>query len=426
MSTTIQRGHAGSPEAGAEGGLVPESGLFARLGRTVTAHPVRVALGWVIIVAALTVISGALGHAPPSSAEAGQLPAGYEPARAQAAIDQAFGAPSSNATAMVVISRPDGRRLTGRDLAIADHAVAGLTGLEARRQAPGGPAQAPPVAVKVGDVAQPSPNHQIALVPVSFGGRSGTQGTDQAVANVRSDASDALAGSGLRVQVTGQAAADTDNAVTDGLATYGMLAAIVVLLLLLFRSPGLPFIVVATVFGVGTGVNSLLSIAAHLFGFQIDQTTTSLLPVVLFGVGTDYAVFLLYRYRNRLSAGDDHRTAMAVAIGKVGHAMVASALAVAVSFAAMLASGLTSFRVLGPSLAIAVLAMLLTSLTLLPAMLAIGSKRRSRSARWTRTRRGRATGRMAGLVARWPAPVAAGAVALLAVLAVGALHYHAS
>ena len=85
MSTTIRRGHAGSPEAGAERGQVPERGPFARLGRTVTAHPVRVALGWVIIVAALTVISGALGQAPPSSAEAGQLPAGYESARAQAA-----------------------------------------------------------------------------------------------------------------------------------------------------------------------------------------------------------------------------------------------------------------------------------------------------------------------------------------------------
>ena len=109
MSTTMQRGHAGSPGAGSERGQVPDRGLFARLGRTVTAHPVRVALGWVIIVAALTVISGAVGQAPPSSAAAGQLPAGYESARAQAVMDQAFGAPSSNATAMVVISRPDGR-----------------------------------------------------------------------------------------------------------------------------------------------------------------------------------------------------------------------------------------------------------------------------------------------------------------------------
>ena len=413
-------------EAGDDRGQVPERGLFARLGRTVTAHPGRVALGWVLVVAALMAISAALGQSPPPSGEAAQLPAGYESARAQAAMDKAFGAPSSDATAVLVISRLDGHRLTGRDLAVADHAIAGLTGVEGRRQAAGPQSPAQPVTVRVSQVAQPSPNDVIALAPVSFGGQSGAPGTDQTVANIRSDAGRALAGSGLRAQLTGQAAADADSSLTSQLAAYGMLAAILVLLLLLFRSPGVPFLVVGVVYAAGTGVNGLLNIASHLFGFHLDQTTTNLLPVVLFGVGTDYAVFLLYRYRDRLRAGNDHRTAMAAAIAKVGHAVVASALAVAVSFAAMLASGLATFRVLGPSLAIAVLAMLLTSLTLLPAALAIGSKRRARSHRWTRARRSQVTGRTAGLVARWPAPVAAGAVAVLAVLAVGALHYHAS
>src|SRR5258708_11192668 len=82
-----------------------------------------------------------------------------------------------------------------------------------------------------------------------------------------------------------------------------MLAAIVVLLLVLFRGPGLPLLVVATIYGAGTGVSSLLNIAAHLAGFQLGQTTTQLLPVVLFGVGTDYAAFLLYRYHDRLRQG---------------------------------------------------------------------------------------------------------------------------
>jgi RND superfamily putative drug exporter len=173
-------------------------------------------------------------------------------------------------------------------------------------------------------------------------------------------------------------------------------------------------------------VSALLNIAAHLGGFQLDQTTTSLLPVVLFGVGTDYAVFLLYRYRDRLRAGDDHRTAMTAAIARVGHAMVASALAVAVSFSAMAASGLASFRILGPSLAIAVLAMLATSVTLVPAVLALGSRRRARSSRWTRPPAHPATGRVASLVARRPAPVALGAVAVLAALAAAALGYHPS
>ena len=400
-------------------------GLFARLGQIVTANPGKVALGWLLVVGALIAISAALGQPPPSSAVASQLPAGYESVRAQAAIDKAFGAPSSDGTAMLVVSRADGRALTAGDVTAADRVVAGLPGTEARHRA-AGPQQQRPAAVRVTPVVQLSPNHLVALAQVSFGAQSGTPATGQAVDNVRADARRALAGTGLRAELTGEAAGEQDNSLTEQLAVYGMLVAIVLLLLVLFRSPGLPFLVVGVVFGVGQGVTALLNIAGHVFGFQLDQTTTNLLPVVLFGVGTDYAVFLLYRYRDRLRAEDDHRAAMATAIGKVGHAMVASALAVAVSFAAMLASGLSTFRILGPSLAVAVLAMLLTSMTLLPAALAIGSKRRARSRRWTRPRRSRVTGAAAHLVARRPVPVALGAVAVLAVLAAAAVGYHAS
>jgi len=205
-----------------------------------------------------------------------------------------------------------------------------------------------------------------------------------------------------------------------------MLLAILILLFLLFRSPGVPFLVVLAIAGAGYGVTALLNIVAHVGGFQLDQATTSLLPVVLFGVGTDYAVFLLYRYRDRLRAGDDHKTAMTAAVAKVGHAMVASALAVAVSFSAMAVSGLLTFRILGPSLAVAVLAMLLTSVTLVPAVLALGSRRRARSARWTRPPQHAVIGRAASLVARRPAAVALDAVAVLAALAVAALGYHPS
>ena len=422
LRTAASRSRRGQ---GPERGQGRGGGLSARLGQIVTAHPGKVALGGLFVVAALITVSSALGQPPPSSSVAGQLPAGYESVRAQGVIDKAFGVPSTDATAVLVLSRADGRPLTAGDVTTADHAVARLTRTVARHGA-AGPQQVRPAAVRITPAAQLSPNRLIALAQVSLGAQGGTPATGQAVTNIRSDIRRELAGTGLRAQLTGQAAADQDNALTEQLAAFGMLLAIVVLLLLLFRSPGVPFLVVAVVYGAGMGVTALLNIAGHLLGFQLDQTTTNLLPVVLFGVGTDYAVFLLYRYRDRLRAGDDHRTAMAAAVGKVGHAMVASALAVAVSFAAMLASGLATFRILGPSLAVAVLATLLTSMTLLPAALAIGAKRRARSRRWTRPRRSPVTGRAASLVARRPLPVALGAVAVLAALAAAAVGYHAS
>jgi putative drug exporter of the RND superfamily len=399
-------------------------GLFARLGQYVTTHPLKVALWWLVVVAAVMGISAVLGQPTPSQLAASQLPAGYESARAQAVIDKAFGTPSNDATAYLVISRTDGGQLTTSNLTIASDVVGGLTRVEAARRPTTGQTQ--PATVHVGQVGQPSPNDLVALAPVSFDGLSGGPSVDQAVANLRSDVAGELSGTGLRAQLTGQAAADADNAGTEQLATSAMLMAILVLLFVLFRSPGVPFLVVLAIAGVGTGVTSVLNIVAHLGGFQLGQTTTSLLPVVLFGVGTDYAVFLLYRYRDRLRAGDDHRTAMATAVGKVGRAIVASALAVAVSFSAMLASGLSGFRVLGPSLAVAVLAMLATSVTLLPAVLALGSRRRARSARWTRLSEHARAGRVAAVMARRPLPVALGAVAVLSALALAALGYHAS
>jgi uncharacterized membrane protein YdfJ with MMPL/SSD domain len=102
MTTTIElRSAAGPPGRGPDA----DRGLFARVGRTVTAHPVKVFLGWLIVVAALTGISAILSQPAPSQSAASELPTGHESARAQPVIDKAFGAPSSNATAFLVISR---------------------------------------------------------------------------------------------------------------------------------------------------------------------------------------------------------------------------------------------------------------------------------------------------------------------------------
>jgi hypothetical protein len=114
-------------------GRVPDNdrGLFARLGQTVTAHPVRVFFGWLLMVAALIGISAVLGQPTPSRSAASELPAGYESARAQAVIDKAFGAPSRSATAFLVISRIDGGRLSAGDRALADGVAGRLARLEA-------------------------------------------------------------------------------------------------------------------------------------------------------------------------------------------------------------------------------------------------------------------------------------------------------
>ena len=72
-----------------------DRGLFTRLGRAVVAHPGKVFLIWIIAIAAVIGISAALGQPSASVAEASQLSADKPSARAQHALDAAFGAPST-------------------------------------------------------------------------------------------------------------------------------------------------------------------------------------------------------------------------------------------------------------------------------------------------------------------------------------------
>ncbi|MBN9618243.1 MAG: MMPL family transporter, partial [Actinobacteria bacterium] len=113
-------------------------------------------------------------------------------------------------------------------------------------------------------------------------------------------------------------------------------------------------------------------------------------------------------------------------VGRVGEAVVASALAVAASFSVLLVSQLSSFRVLGPALGIAVLAMLFASLTLVPAVFTLLGKRLGRRASWRREPRTRLSGGLGALVARRPGLVVAACVGVLTVGALLMSGYRAS
>ena len=88
-------------------------------------------------------------------------------------------------------------------------------------------------------------------------------------------------------------------------------------------------------------------------------------------IGTDYFLFLMFRYRERLRLGDDSKTAMVNAVTRVGEAIASAAGVVIVAFLALLLSTLGLFRSLGPTLAIAVAVTLVAGLTLFPAVVSL-------------------------------------------------------
>ena len=138
----------------------PGRGVFARLGRARCRPSRQSVCVWMIAVAALIGIRSPSGNRRVTIRDVATA-VHKESALAQHALDAAFGAPSTDATSMLVISRLDGRPLTGR-LAAANHAMAGLTAREAQRRASSHGGKKPAL-VHVGPTVQVSPNRSSAL-----------------------------------------------------------------------------------------------------------------------------------------------------------------------------------------------------------------------------------------------------------------------
>ncbi len=182
----------------------------------------------------------------------------------------------------------------------------------------------------------------------------------------------------LERYVTGTPAllSDFNSAIKEADTTLLLATGLLVLLLLLavYRSPILallPLAVVVVAYSVASGVIYLLAKA----GLPVDSTSTSLLLVLMFGAGTDYCLLLVARYRSNLRSGTNVADAVGRALPQAAPAMIASAVTVMAAMLAMLAGVLGLNRTLGPVNAIGIAIVLLASLTLLPAVLAVAGER---------------------------------------------------
>jgi putative drug exporter of the RND superfamily len=392
--------------------------MFERLGRLVGAHPWRVITVWVVAVALIVPLSPSLAEVS-NSDQASFLPDAAESAQAQALAERTFPA-ASGATALFVVEREDGGKLTTADHRRIDQLARDLEA--ARIQG---------VTTVLGGPEQVAPDGRIQLVQVAFQGTATDQPVKDAVAELREQAAGALEGSELQAGLTGEAAIQVDSAEAFGAAEQvtllATLALIIVLVGLIFRSPVAALLPIATIGLVFVLSTSLVALAAETFGFQVDQSLTSLLTVVLFGIGTDYILFLLFRYRERLRAGDHSRQAVAFSVRRVGEAIASSALVVIAAFLAMLFADLGFLRAMAPGLAISVAVMLAASLTLIPAVMTlVGQRVFWPSRRWQRAPEARFFKGLGRLIARRPGRMALASGGLLVALAAGAGSYTAS
>ncbi len=340
--------------------------MFGWLGRTVVRHP------WWTIVAWLVAAAAAIALAPKLDTHSDQqdfLPTKYESIQAARLGEKAFPAGNQKiSNEMMVVKRSDGQPLTTADQQKLGQIAQGLQAEHLPNI----------TAVQTGPEAL-SQDHRVQIVgiplPVAWSDQKLEKANENGIKHLRLAATDAFKGSGLSYGVTGTVSSTLDNADSNNktMALIGIatVALIIILILLIFRAPIaalLPIFVIILVLQVSNAVSAIIGKA---FDLKFDSSFETLILIVLYGIGTDYILFLLFRYRERLRLGEDKKTAMMVTVERVGEAIASAAGAVIVAFLVLLLAKFKSFGALGPQLAIAVGVMLITSLTLIPAIVSL-------------------------------------------------------
>jgi RND superfamily putative drug exporter len=183
---------------------------------------------------------------------------------------------------------------------------------------------------------------------------------------------------GLATYVTGDLGLNADFQEVFGSVDTKLLGATVLLVLVLlgaiYRSPLIaliPIFVVGLAYQAASGFIYLYADS----GASVNSQSTGILVVLMFGVGTDYCLLLVSRYREELHRVEDKHVAMQRAMRRAGPALLASGCTVVAAMLTLLLADVGSTHSLGPVSAIGVGAVLLAGLTLLPATLTAAGRR---------------------------------------------------
>jgi RND superfamily putative drug exporter len=320
---------------------------------------------WIVGVIALSPLGSKLADATRDET-ASFLPAGAESTRVQELLKDRF--PGGETTIGLIVYKREGG-LTEADRAkIASDAqrVDDAIPVTQPAQVPFSSGAPPGLVSENGDAA-----YTVVTVPLDF----------DRVADWGKETRDLVGdggGGGLEVYVTGDLGLWADfEEVFSEVDTRLLLATVLLVLVLLgaiYRAPLIaiiPIVVVGLAYQVATAFIYLYADA----GNTVNSNSTGILIVLMFGVGTDYCLLLVSRYREELHRVEDKHAAMARALRRAGPALLASGCTVIAAMLVLLLADTGSTKSLGPVSAIGVASVLLAGLTLLPALLtAVGRK----------------------------------------------------
>jgi RND superfamily putative drug exporter len=373
------------------------TGALARWARACATHPWRVVAGWVGIVAVLVVLVGSVGGELRDEFE---IP-GSDTQRATDLIESEF-ASEQGGVLNVVFAAPEGQRLdTPQRRAAIEKAVARLKSQEFK------PTEDRAGLESVGDPFGDdtvSDDGRIAYTEAQFDRVIYDDDRDAVVA-VEDAVRDVVEPAGVTVEYNGEAEfPPVEQGTSEAL---GLLAAIIVLLLV-FRTFVAMLIPVALAITAVATAFLLLFILAGLT--DINTITPILVSMIGLGVGIDYSLFIVTRFRQLLHEGLSPRDAAAEAGSSAGRAVLFAGATVAISVTGLAFFGLDFVTKLGLGSALGVLTTVLIANSLLLAVLRLlGHKIDRLKVPFLRQVHDSEAAREKTLVARWGRFVAANA-----------------
>jgi len=181
------------------------------------------------------------------------------------------------------------------------------------------------------------------------------------------------AGDGLEVELGGQPIAEAQVEEGEDISfLVGLLAAIIVLLLTFGSVVAMGLPILTALFALGVGI-SLITLGTHVF--PTADFAPFLATMIGLGVGIDYALFILTRFRNGLTEGMEPREATVAAIDTAGRAVLFAGITVIIALLGMMLLGLSFLYGVAMAASLAVLFTMISALTLLPALLTIVGRR---------------------------------------------------
>jgi len=208
-------------------------------------------------------------------------------------------------------------------------------------------------------------NTIIAILDVKMG--------DKEIRDVRDQLDKAVATKDMDTYLTGNGLITEDVIISSekGLAKTEVITVIfiMVILLLVFRSAVAPFIPLLTVGMTYLVSQTIVAFLVDILNFPVSNFTQTFMVAVLFGIGTDYCILLLSRYKEELSNGQDFHSAIVATYKTAGKTVIFSALAVMIGFASI---GFATFKLYQSAVgvAIGVFVLIIALFTIVPFFMA--------------------------------------------------------